>query len=212
MFITFEGGDGAGKSGHIPFVADLLSKLGWTVLITREPGGTHFAENARSMLLNNDYKLSPESELLLMFASRKDHLEKVIEPALARGEVVICDRFVDSTFAYQGGGSGISADRIEALDKWCAGKRPDITLLFDVPVDVAFQRISKERVLDRFETEAMEFHQRVRNVYLDRASKEPHRFTVIDANRSIETIRDDLKSILSVIAGKENHIPTCAPH
>lgn len=192
-FISFEGVDGAGKSSHIPWLAQQLRLLGHTVVETREPGGTPLGEKLRGLLLNDEMHI--DTELLLMFASRKEHLHRVIEPALAAGHIVLCDRFHDSSYAFQGGGRLIPEERLQALDQWCGGVRPDVTLLFDVPTEVAQARLMGNRESrDRFEVEAVDFHRRVREAYLDRAEAEPFRFKVVDSTRTMEDIRAELSA------------------
>ena len=196
-FITFEGIDGAGKSSHVEWLAERLRASGKTVRVTREPGGTVLGERLRELLLNTPMHL--ETETLLMFAARREHLAQVIEPALERGEWVVCDRFTDATFAYQGGGRGLDRGKLLALEHWVHGARqPDLTLLFDLPLAVARQRIAlASRDLDRFEQERADFHERVRRVYLDRAQSHPDRFRVIDADQTLENIRKSLEVIVS---------------
>lgn len=193
MFISFEGCDGSGKSSALSWVVDRLRQQGLNPVLTREPGGTPLGEKVRSLLLNDPMAL--ETEVLLMFASRRQLLTDVIEPALAAGKLVITDRFVDSSYAFQGGGRELGAARIKQLDDWCGGSRPDLTFLFDLPVEVARARIG-ERQLDRFEREAQAFHQRVRDAYLARAAAEPGRIVVIDATQTMEAIRIQLLDIL----------------
>ena len=179
-FITFEGIDGAGKSTHIPAAASLLRSRGLEVVVTREPGGTVLGEKLRALLLSESMHL--ETETLLMFAARCEHVAGVIEPALARGSWVLSDRFTDATRAYQGGGRGMAAERIEQLAQWVhAGTNPDLTLLFDVPQAVAAARLAGAREPDRFEREQAAFHERVRERYLLLARAEPARFRLIDA-------------------------------
>ena len=196
-FITFEGIDGAGKSSHVEWLADLLRAQGKQVQVTREPGGTALGEKLRELLLNEPMHL--ETETLLMFAARREHLARLIEPALARGEWVVCDRFSDATYAYQGGGRGLDRARFQTLEHWVHGHlQPDLTLLFDLPLDVARERIAlAQRVLDKFEQERADFHERVRRAYLERAHANPPRVKVIDANQSIENIRKQLEQIVS---------------
>lgn len=194
MFITFEGIDGAGKSTHIKGVVELLSK-NRTVVVTREPGGTETGELLRRLVLSKPMDL--ETELLLMTAARRQHLAEVIEPALAAGHVVVCDRFHDSTFAFQGGGRGLPRHRIQELDRWLGGKRPDLTFYFDIPVDVAMARIKDTRQLDRFEQEQTDFHQRVRDEYLSLQACEPQRIVTIDADQGIDAIFNDIKQTLT---------------
>lgn len=194
-FITFEGIDGAGKSTHIEWVAGRLRERA-TVVTTREPGGTPLGENLRSLLLHR--KMDLETEALLMFAARREHIAEVIEPALARGDWVISDRFTDATFAYQGGGRGLPRERLEALEQWVqGGLQPDLTLLFDVPLETAAQRLANAREPDKFEAESRAFFERTRAEYLRRAAEAPQRFRVIDATRSIDEIRVELEKIIS---------------
>lgn len=198
-FITFEGLDGAGKSTHIAAAVELLRARGRTVVATREPGGTPLAEKIRTLLLGEPMDLATET--LLMFAARQSHLAEVIRPALARGDWVVCDRFTDATYAYQGGGRGVAATRIEALEAWVQeGLQPDLTILFDLPYEVARQRISGDRQLDRFETEAADFHRRVRAAYQQRAEQAPQRFAVLDAAQDPATIRRAVESLVGALA------------
>lgn len=196
-FITFEGIDGAGKSSHVEWLADFLRARGLVVHVTREPGGTELGEKLRELLLNNPMHL--ETETLLMFAARREHLAKLIEPALARGEWVVCDRFSDATYAYQGGGRGLDRAKFQQLEHWVHGHlQPDLTLLFDLPLDVARERIVlANRVLDRFEQERVDFHERVRQAYLERAHSSPARIRLIDGQQSIEQIRKLLEDVVS---------------
>ena len=195
-FITFEGIDGAGKSTHIDTVANILRARGLEVVVTREPGGTAMGEELRALLLAEAMHL--ETETLLMFAARREHVAQVIAPALARGAWVISDRFTDATFAYQGGGRGVPREKIQALADWVhPGLSPDLTLLFDLPRDVAAGRLAGSRELDRFEIELTEFHVRVREEYLRLAKAEPARFRVIDATQSQEAISKILEEIIS---------------
>jgi dTMP kinase len=198
-FITFEGIDGAGKSSHVGWLAELLRQRGLAVHVTREPGGTELGEKLRELLLHQSMHL--ETETLLMFAARREHLAELIEPALARGEWVICDRFSDATYAYQGGGRGLERHKLQQLEQWVHGHlQPDLTLLFDLPLDVARERIAlASRVLDRFEQERADFHERVRQAYLERWHSSPGRIHVIDAQGSIETIRKSLEDVLASI-------------
>jgi dTMP kinase len=195
-FITFEGIDGAGKSSHVEWLADSLRARGLVVHVTREPGGTELGEKLRTLLLNEAMHL--ETETLLMFAARREHLARLIEPALARGEWVICDRFSDATYAYQGGGRGLDRAKFLALEHWVhENLQPDLTLLFDLPLEVARERIAvASRVLDRFEQERADFHERVRQAYLERAHTNPSRIRVIDANNTLESIRKTLEQIV----------------
>ncbi|SPR96479.1 dTMP kinase [Cupriavidus taiwanensis] len=199
-FITFEGIDGAGKSTHIDWVADRLRARADIagVVTTREPGGTSLGEDLRQILLHR--KMHLETEALLMFAARREHIAEVIAPALERGKWVISDRFTDATFAYQGGGRGLETGRLEVLEGWVqGGLQPDLTLLFDVPLETASARLAAARTPDKFEAESRAFFQRTRDEYLRRAAQSPQRFRVIDATRSIADIRDELEKILATI-------------
>lgn len=188
LFLTFEGVDGAGKSTHVQWTVDQLRARGITVVSTREPGGTAIGEKLRELLLHQSMGL--ECETLLMFAARAQHLQEVIEPALQKGAWVVCDRFTDATFAYQGGGRELGVERIAALEQWLHPNfQPDSTWLFDVPLDVARERLDRTREKDRFEQEARSFFLRTQQVYLARALKDPARFTVVDATAPIEQIR-----------------------
>jgi len=197
-FITFEGIDGAGKSSHIEFVADWLRAQGRTVIVSREPGGTPLGEKLRELLLHESMHL--ETEALLMFASRRENLAQVIEPALARGEWVICDRFTDSSFAYQGGGRKLDLRKLETLEAWVhPDRQPDLTLLFDVPLEVARARLNATRSQDKFEREQATFFAATRTEYLRRARQFPARFRVIDSTRSIIEVRAELELLLVTI-------------
>lgn len=197
-FITLEGVDGAGKSTHIPTIADYLRQSGKEVMLTREPGGTVLGERLRELLLHEP--MCPETETLLMFAARKEHLAQVILPALERGVYVLSDRFTDATFAYQSGGRGIAQEKIEQLEEWVqAGLQPDLTLLFDVPVEISNQRLASTRDPDRFERENPMFFDRIRQAYLLRAAQYPQRFRVIDARRDVTEITRELEIILAEI-------------
>jgi dTMP kinase len=187
-FISFEGIDGAGKSSHIGFVADFLAQRGKTVVASREPGGTALGEKLRELLLHQ--KMHLETEALLMFASRRENMAQVIEPALARGDWVLVDRFTDASFAYQSGGRGMDRSKMEALEQWVHPRlQPDLTLLFDVPLEVARQRLDATRTLDKFEQEQADFFERCRKEYLRRAAQFPQRIVVIDSTRSFEETR-----------------------
>ena len=203
-FITFEGIDGAGKSTHLPWLAERLRSEGCEVVTTREPGGTAVGEALREILLHR--KLTHDSEALLMFAARREHLEQVIRPALARGAWVACDRFTDATYAYQCGGHGVPAARIAELEAWVHGDcQPDLTLLFDVPTGVSRERLArseaKGRELDKFETENEAFFSRVRDVYLARAAAAPRRFAVIDSTRPMDEVRATIVAELARLSG-----------
>lgn len=194
-FITFEGIDGAGKSTHIGFVADFLAARGKTVVSSREPGGTPLGEKLRDLLLHE--KMHLETEALLMFASRREHIAQVIAPGLARGDWVLSDRFTDASFAYQSGGRGLDRARMEALEAWVhPALQPDLTLLFDVPLAVARQRLDATRTLDKFEREPAGFFEKCRSEYLRRAAQFPGRFVVIDSTQSIAAIQAQLAEVL----------------
>ncbi len=194
-FITFEGIDGAGKSTHIAYVVALLEARGKTVVSSREPGGTAMGEKLRELLLHE--KMHLETEALLMFASRREHLAQVIEPGLARGDWVVSDRFTDASFAYQGGGRGLNRAKMEALEQWVHPHlQPDLTMLFDVPLDVARARLDATRTLDKFEQEQAEFFAACRAEYLRRAAQFPERIVVIDSTNSIEATRARLCEIV----------------
>jgi dTMP kinase len=194
-FITFEGIDGAGKSTHIGYVVEFLASRGKTVVSSREPGGTPLGEKLRELLLHE--KMHLETEALLMFASRREHIAQVIEPGIARGDWVLSDRFTDASFAYQSGGRGMDRTKMEALEQWVHPQlQPDLTLVFDVPLEVARQRLDATRTLDKFEQEQADFFSRCRNEYLRRAAQFPDRMTVIDSTRSIEETRANITQAL----------------
>ena len=199
-FITFEGVDGAGKSTHLAWFADTLRQRGLDVLVTREPGGTPLGERLREILLNQP--MHAETEAMLMFAARLEHIEQVIKPALKRGTWVESDRFSDASFAYQGGGRGVALAKLEQLERWVQEDlQPDLTLLFDIPVEVARQRLLNNTrpgnaSLDRFEQEKSDFFERVRQAYLARSKKFPQRFAVIDASQSPDEVKADLDKCL----------------
>jgi dTMP kinase len=201
-FITLEGIDGAGKSTHVGWLAGQLTLRGHHVVQTREPGGTPLGEALRRLLLED--AMTHDSEALLMFAARREHLEQVIRPALSRGDWVLCDRFTDATFAYQAGGHGVPAERIRYLEQWIHGEcQPDLTFLFDVPPSVSRLRLEKAqaegRELDKFEREAGGFFERVRNAYLDRVRADPGRFRVIDSTRPLAAVRTELAMHLPLL-------------
>ena len=193
-FITVEGIEGAGKSTQIDVLRQFLAAKGISVVMTREPGGTPLGEAVRSVLLNPENGgMSMDAELLLVFAARAEHLDKVIRPALESGQWVLSDRFTDATFAYQGGGRGISHGRIAALEQWVQGDlRPDLTLLLDVTVETGMARIAARGQPDRFEREDGAFFQRIRDNYLQRAAAEPRRFRRIDAGVSVERVSQEV--------------------
>lgn len=195
-FITVEGIDGAGKSSHIEWLREHLTNLGHAVIVTREPGGTPLGESLRTILLNDP--MSPQTEMMLMFAARAEHLADVINPALTKGVWVISDRFSDATYAYQVGGRGVPEEKFVQLESWVQeGLNPDCTLLFDVSVDTAQARLHDTRVLDRFEREANDFHQRVRSAYHSRAKQFPQRIKVIQSDIPIEDVRKQILDALN---------------
>ena len=198
-FITLEGVDGAGKSTNLDWIASRVEAAGKKVVVTREPGGTPLGEELRKLLLAQPMHI--ETETLLMFAARREHLEKLILPALAAGTWVLSDRFTDATYAYQGGGRGLSLDRIETLENWVhQGLQPDLTLIFDLSVEEAKRRrLAATAAPDRFEQENLDFFARVRSVYLARAAQYPHRIRLVDASQGIVEIRKLLEEVLITI-------------
>ena len=201
-FITLEGIDGAGKSTHAAWIAARIHARGRKVVATREPGGTALGEKLRHLLLNET--MTRDTEALLMFAARREHLELVIRPALARGDWVVCDRFTDATYAYQGGGHGVPFERIRELEAWIHGDcQPDVTFLFDVPTGVSRARLDSAelagRALDKFEREANPFFTRVRDAYLERAAALPDRFCVVDSTRPVDVVRAELETHLRAL-------------
>ncbi|MBX9962977.1 MAG: dTMP kinase [Burkholderiales bacterium] len=197
-FITFEGIDGAGKSTHLRTVQAWLAARGLTVVVTREPGGTPIGEAIRQLLLDRTSRMDAETEVLLMFAARHEHIVRIIRPALEQGQWVLCDRFTDATRAYQGGGRGVSMPRIESLATWVQqGLEPDLTFLFDVSVTTARQRMGERSPADRFEGEEGAFHERVRAVYRELATQNPARIRTVDAGRSPEEVQNSLEKELS---------------
>ncbi|SEK67579.1 dTMP kinase [Nitrosovibrio tenuis] len=196
-FITMEGIDGAGKSTHLNWLADFFRSRGKTVVVTREPGGTRLGERLRELLLDNYQTMHGETEALLMFAARREHLDKVIVPALDQGNWVISDRFTDASFAYQGGGRGLPIQKLEVLEHWVQGLfQPDLTLYLDVTVELGRQRTSAIKTADRFEKERDEFFQRVRECYLERARKFPQRIRVINANLPLEQVNKSIEETI----------------
>ena len=201
-FISVEGVEGAGKSTQLRFIQQFLTEKGIDLIVTREPGGTELGEQIRSLLLtHSESPMSVDTELLLIFAARAEHVEKVIKPALERGEWVLSDRFIDATFAYQGGGRGIKQQRINEIASWTLNDlKPDLTLLFDLPVELGKQRVlSRNQEIDRFEQEKLEFFEKIRSCYLQRATNEPQRIKVIDSSRSIAEISQQLTEILNYL-------------
>lgn len=201
LFITLEGGEGAGKSTNLGFIETWLRQAGKNPLMTREPGGTRAGEEIRGILLHSrDLSLTAEAEMLLMFAARAEHLDQIVRPALAQGRIVVCDRFTDATYAYQGGGRGLPAERIAVVEQWVQGDlRPDLTLLLDLPVETGLQRANRRSAPDRFERENIEFFERVRKTYLERARAEPKRIRVIDASTTPADVEQQIGRILDEV-------------
>ena len=199
QFITVEGGEGAGKTTQLAFMREYLEQTGRRVVLTREPGGTPLGEEIRALLLGHRHDgMALATETLLMFAARAEHLERVIRPALAAGHWVLCDRFTDATYAYQGGGRGLPAQRIAILEDWAQGAlRPDLTLVFDLPVEMGLERVGRRGAADRFEQEEKAFFERIRAVYLDRARHHPDRYRIVNADRPVEAVRAEVETILA---------------
>lgn len=196
-FITVEGIDGAGKSTHLVWLSDQLRARSINLCMTREPGGTPLGEKLRALLLDKDQPMHLETETLLMFAARREHIERVIEPALARGEWVLCDRFTDATFAYQGAGRGVDREKLSTLERWVQGDlQPDLTIVFDLPPAVGRARAGSIKTPDRFEREDEAFFERVRYGYLQRAEAAPKRIRLVDASKSIADVQLHLASIV----------------
>lgn len=199
-FITLEGMDGAGKTTHLEWLRAKLAARGVALTVTREPGGTALGEALRKLLLDSHDPRHPDTEALLMFAARREHIAQVIEPALAAGHCVLCDRFTDATYAYQSGGSGMAWERVAELEQWVQGTlQPDLTLYFDLDPAVGRARARQAREPDRFEREKQAFYERVRAAYLRRASEHPRRIRVIDASRTISEIQLELEDIIASI-------------
>ena len=199
-FITLEGIDGAGKSTQLTWIVELLQRAGLQAVVTREPGGTALGEQLRALLLDKTMTMHAETEALLMFAARREHLDKVILPALAHGQWVISDRFTDASFAYQGGGRGLDSGKLSILEQWVQGTlQPDVTLYFDVPVEVGQQRVSQIKSVDRFEKEQADFFQRVRAAYLDRAKQFPDRIKLIDSSQSLAEVKAAVERTLQCV-------------
>lgn len=195
LFITLEGMDGAGKSTHIPTILQLLADRGREVVSTREPGGTSLGEELRELLLHREMHV--ETESLLMFAARTEHLQQVILPALQRDAIVVSDRFTDASYAYQCGARGLPLHKMQQLEQWVQGDlQPDVTLLFDVPVEVSLQRLAGARTPDKFEAQGAAFFSRLREQYLQRAAQYPERFRVINAHRSLEEVKKSVEEII----------------
>jgi dTMP kinase len=194
-FITLEGMDGAGKSTHIPNIVSQIQADGREVVCTREPGGTPLGEELREIILHQN--MHPETETLLMFAARREHIASVIVPAIAKGACVISDRFTDATYAYQAGAKAVPVEKINLLETWVQGElQPDMTILFDVPVEVSLKRLALARTPDKFEREGAVFFEKLRNAYLERAKKDATRFRVINANQALDDVKKDVKAIV----------------
>jgi dTMP kinase len=198
MFITVEGIEGVGKTTNMEYLQQTITAAGRELVVTREPGGTPLGEAIRGLLLDPQYKgMDPDCELQLMFAARAEHLDKVIRPAIEAGRWVLCDRFTDATYAYQGGGRGLDTGKIAALEQLVQGDfRPDLTLLLDVPVEVGLARAGNRSAPDRFEQEKVDFFERVRQAYLDMAASHDGRYRVIDASRSLTRVQEQLAEVL----------------
>jgi len=191
-FITLEGVDGAGKTSHIEFIKEYLTNLKLDFIMTREPGGTELGERLREILLHDE--MTPKTETILMFAARNEHIEKVIRPGLTSGAIVISDRFTDASYAYQSGGKGVEDEEIDVLkDLVQKNLQPDLTFLFDLPVEVSIKRLKKTRKLDKFEKEEKDFHENVRKKYLMIAKNNPKRFSVLNSEKSIDEIQSQIK-------------------
>jgi len=198
QFITVEGTEGVGKSTNMAFIEQWLKKSGKDLVITREPGGTVLGEKLRAVLLDaKEQSMCDDTELLLMFAARAQHLQEVIIPALESGKWVLCDRFTDSTYAYQGGGRGIDVTRIAQLEQWVQGdRRPDMTIILDLPIAIGLERAGKRSTPDRFELEKHDFFNKVRDTYLSRAEANPNRYSIIDASPSINAVQQSIQTVL----------------
>lgn len=197
-FITLEGGEGAGKSTQAGFIAGWLERRGRSVVRTREPGGSPLAEAVRGLVLGDwPEGVTPETELLLMFAARAAHVAYLVRPSLARGQDVLCDRFVDASWAYQGAGRGVADEHLRALERLALGDlRPELTLLFDLPVEMGLARAKHRGEVNRFEAETLAFMNRVRSAYLERAHADPARYAVIDASQALERVQAQIEQVL----------------
>ena len=206
LFITLEGPEGAGKSTNRDYLAERLRSAGKEIVLTREPGGTPLAERIREILLApSEESMAADTELLLVFAARAQHLHTVIRPALARGAIVLCDRFTDATYAYQGGGRGLSVERIALLESFVQGDlRPDLTLIFDLPVEVGLARAAARGRLDRFEQEQRDFFESVRRTYLQRATAAPQRYRIIDSSVPLAVVQSTLDGLIPEMLGRSH--------
>lgn len=197
FFISVEGVEGAGKSSCIVLIENHLQEHGIEYVITREPGGTELGEKIRALLLSPEYDIDKDTELLLMCAARNEHVKNIIVPALSAGKLVLCDRFMDASYAYQGGGRNIPEQHIQYIERWLlAGLTPNLTLLLDLPVELGLKRIEKRGALDRIEQENHQFFKRIRQVYLKRAQAEPERFVIVDASQTITHVEQAIKKTL----------------
>lgn len=210
-FITLEGSEGSGKSTNLAYIHDYLKQAGLTVIQTREPGGTPLGEKIRALLLDKaQTDMVSDTELLLMFAARSQHLQELIHPALRRGQWVLSDRFTDATYAYQGYGRGIDPRRIAQLETWVQGEtRPDLTIYLDLPVEIGLQRAGERGELDRFEQEAIEFFHRVRDGYLAQAKAAPARYRVIDASQPLEAVQSQIAAVLAQYLSEQGEASAC---
>lgn len=206
-FITVEGGEGAGKSTNLEFIRRLLESEGYQVVFTREPGGTTLGEDIRELLLGHKHTgMADDTELLLMFGARAEHLARKIKPALESGKWVLCDRFTDASYAYQGGGRGIDPERIRQLENWVqGGLKPDLTLLLDLPVDVGLTRAGARSEPDRFESEELAFFNKVRSTYLEIAAAEPERVKVVNAANSLDEVQHQIEAVLKAFFRSEEN-------
>lgn len=206
-FITIEGTEGVGKTTNIAFIKQWLDDNGISFINTREPGGTPLAEEIRQVLLSNrDEKVCSKAELLMMFAGRAQHIDQVIEPQLAQGNWVLCDRFTDATYAYQGAGREMGDDLIQSLETMVQGDmRPDLTLVLDVPVELGLERAGKRSEPDRFELEKTDFFNRVRQAYLSMATNNPNRYKIIDASQTLEIVQLQIADTLNIFLQKDHN-------
>ena len=195
-FITLEGIEGSGKTSSIKSITDLLDKRNISYIVTREPGGSSIGKELRAILLHPDTEISPEVELMLMLSDRKDHVEKIILPNLEKGNWVVSDRFMDSSIAYQGGGRQLGKKLIISVAEYLNLPQPDLTLLFDLPVEISLSRVKARGDLDRFEKEEIEFHKRIRNTYLDLATSNSNRIKIIDSSQKIESMLNNVKKAI----------------